>query len=200
MGKEYVLGNKAKSLLAYSLTVTKPTSDKTVQTAEMVGVLRQASSLPPAEAQTLMLKTAEALSTKRQKEGFPKSTIHTFVKEIQQSAVRILRNIRAANNCFFEKEYERRLSMIYAVLDDCDLLLALIEESQKAGYISIKRMEHWSKLVTDVKYMTLSWKNKDTERAETMRKKEKEADYQRQATVIAEALARVLYQNQPPPR
>ena len=77
-------------------------------------------------------------------------------------------------------------------LNDCNLLLKLVEISQALGYISVKRMGHWTKLITDVKYMTLAWKKKDTERAKTLRRQEETRDYELQASIIAGAVARAL--------
>ena len=67
-----------------------------------------------------------------------------------------------------------------------------MEISQALGYISVKRMGHWTKLITDVKYMTLAWKKKDTERAKTLRRQEETRDYELQASIIAGAVARAL--------
>ena len=104
----------------------------------------------------------------------------------------IVKNFHAANDCSFQTEYDRRLDLIHAALNDCNLLLKLVEISQALGYISVKRMGHWTKLITDVKYMTLAWKKKDTERAKTLRRQEETRDYELQASIIAGAVARAL--------
>ena len=126
------------------------------------------------------------------KQGFPKSALHTYIKTIRETAVSIVQNIHAANDCSFQTEYERRLDLIHAALNDCNLLLKLVEISQSLGYISMKRMGHWTKLVTDVKYMTLAWKKKDTERARTICRQEEVKNYELQAGIIASAVAHAL--------
>lgn len=168
--KQFNLSNKAKELLVYTFTVTKPISDRNVDTRETVALLRQLSTLPPDEAHNLSLRTAESMEKKNRKKGFPKSALHTYVKTLQETSVRILRNIHAANECIFRTDYMRRLSLVDKVLDDCNLLLNLIEISCELGYIDTNRMEFWCKKVTDVKYMTLAWRRKDAERAEKMKK------------------------------
>ena len=58
----------------------------------------------------------------------------------------------------------------------------------------MKRMAHWTKLITDVKYMTLAWKKKDTERAREIAKKEREDEYRLQADIISRAVYQAVYQ------
>ena len=58
----------------------------------------------------------------------------------------------------------------------------------------MKRMEHWTKLITDVKYMTLAWKKKDTMRAKEIVQQERENDYRLQASIISQAVGQAVYQ------
>lgn len=190
--KEYVLGNKTKDLLVYSFVVTKPISDKTVNVGDAVKFLARLSGLPEEEKAKLVESASSSLGRADKKEGFPKSAVHTYIKEIRQTAVSVMKNIHAANECAFQTEYGRRIQLIHAALDDCNLLLKLVEISHELGYVSVKRMAHWTKLITDVKYMTLAWKKKDTERARTIERQERIKDYQLQGDIIADAVKRVL--------
>ena len=104
-----------------------------------------------------------------------------------------MKNIHAANDCSFQTEYDRRLDLVHAALNDCNLLLKLVEISQSLGYISIRRMGHWTKFITDVKYMTLAWKKKDSERAKNLRRQEEVRNYELQANIIASAIDRTLH-------
>lgn len=190
--KEYVLGNKTKDLLVYSFLVTKPIGDKTMEISEIVKLLETVLGLSQEEKDDFIRECIEKMNRTNSKQGFPKSALHTYIKTIRETAVSIVQNIHAANDCSFQTEYERRLDLIHAALNDCNLLLKLVEISQSLGYISMKRMGHWTRLITDVKYMTLAWKKKDTERARTICRQEEVKSYELQAGIIASAVAHAL--------
>lgn len=192
--KEYVLGNKVKDLLVYSFVVTKPIGDKTTEVGEIVKLLRTIASLQPDAGQKLIRDTSSAMEKADGKQGFPKSAVHTYIKTVRETAVSILKNIHAANECAFQTEHQRRIRLIHAALDDCNLLLKLVEISHELGYINLKRMAHWTKLITDVKYMSLAWKKKDTERAKEIAKQERVREYQLQGQIISEAIQHALRQ------
>lgn len=192
--KEYVLGNKTKDLLIYTFTVTKPIGDKTMDISEVVKMLRTIKELPEAEREAFIVEVVDSLTKANSKQGFPKSAVYTYAKTIRETAVLILRNIHAANDCNFQTEYDRRIDLIHAALQDCNLILKLVEISQSLGYISMKRMEHWTNLITDVKYMTLAWKKKDTQRAKEIARKEREDEYRLQADIISRAVFQAVYQ------
>lgn len=192
--KEYVLGNKTKDLLVYTFTVTKPIGDKTMDITEVIKMLRTIKELPEAEREAFINEVVDSMTKASSKQGFPKSAVYTYAKTIRETAVLILRNIHAANDCNFQTEYDRRLDLIHAALQDCNLILKLVEISQSLGYISMKRMEHWTKLITDVKYMTLAWKKKDTMRAKEIVRQERENDYRLQANIISQAVGQAVYQ------
>lgn len=190
--KEYVLGNKTKDLLVYSFLVTKPIGDKTMEIREIVKLLETVLGLSQEEKDDFIRECLDKMKKASSKQGFPKSALHTYIKTIRETAVSIVQNIHAANDCSFQTEYERRLDLIHAALNDCNLLLKLVEISQSLGYISMKRMGHWTRLITDVKYMTLAWKKKDTERARTICRQEEVKSYELQAGIIASAVAHAL--------
>ena len=190
--KEYVLGNKAKDLLVYSFVVTKPISEKAMDISEVVRNLRTITGMSDEERARYSQDLIESLEKRQAKQGFPKSAVHTYAKVIRETAVSIVRNIHAANDCSFQTEYMRRIELIHAALNDCNLMLKMVEISHELGYVSAKRMAHWTKMITDVKYMTLAWKKKDTERAKELERKVRTADYKLQASIISEAVAAAI--------
>lgn len=196
--KEYVLGNKTKDLLVYTFVATKPVGDKTMEISEVIKMLEAILGLAPEARDDILRQYVDRMKTSRSKQGFPKSAVHTYVKTVRETAVSIVSNIHAANDCNFQTEYRERLDYIRAALKDCNLLLKLVEISNALGYISIKRMGHWTKLITDVKYMTLAWKKKDSARAAELEQKAREREYRLQATVISRAMAAAI--NPPPNR
>lgn len=190
--KEYVLGNKTKDLLVYTFLVTKPISEKTLDISDAIREVRTISSLSENERALYSQNLIEDLEKRSKKEGFPKSAVHTYAKVIRETAVSIVRNIHAANDCSFQTEYKRRLELIHYALNDCNLLLKMVEISHELGYISLKRMAYWTKMITDVKYMTLAWKKKDSERAREIERKVRTADYRLHASIVAEAVAAAI--------
>lgn len=186
--KDFQIGNKAKDLLVYSFQVTKPVSDKSMETKDVLSTMLKLKDMKPEEVRSFCETASERLRRSSDKQGFPKSTVHSYIKLIRETAVDIVTNIQMANDCRFETEYEKRLMLIDDVLKGCNLMLQLILISLELDYINIKRSKYWTKMVTDVKYMTLSWKKKDSERAEAIRRTEKEASYARFAHIIADAI------------
>ena len=46
----------------------------------------------------------------------------------------------------------------------CDQMDFYIEMSNKLGFIDVKCMEYWSKMVTDIKHMAIAWRTADRNR------------------------------------
>ena len=186
--KDYQLANKAKDLLIYSFCVTKPISDKSMETKDVLSTMLKLKSMKPEEVQTFCASAADKLRRSASKQGFPKSSVHSYIKLIRETATDIVVSVQMANDCKFETEYEKRLGYLNQLLKGCNLMLQLILVSLELGYINIKRSEHWTKLVTDVKYITLSWRRKDTARAEKLREAQKSEEYALFAHIIADAI------------
>lgn len=193
--KEFQIGNKAKDLLIYTFTVTKPSSEKSLETKDVLSTMLKLKTMKPEEVQVFCADAADRLKRSSGKQGFPKSTIHTYIRLLRETAVNIVVSIQMANDCRFEVEYDKRLVFIDEALKGCNLMLQLVNISLELGYVSIKRSQHWTKLVTDVKYMSLSWKKKDSVRAESLRSaalaKEQAKEDERIARVIAAVMAKL---------
>ena len=76
-----------------------------------------------------------------------------------------MRSIHAANDTNFKEHPMDRLTEIKRTIDECNLLLQLVELAHDLGYIDKKRMGTWTSKITDVKKMSLSWLKKDGARA-----------------------------------
>ena len=125
--KEYVLGNKTKDLLVYSFLVTKPIGDKTMEISEIVKLLETVLGLSQEEKDDFIRECLDKMKKASSKQGFPKSALHTYIKTIRETAVSIVQNIHAANDCSFQTEYERRLDLMF-------------------GYVRLKRvLDAWGK-------------------------------------------------------
>lgn len=190
--KDFQIGNKAKDLLKYTFTVTKPVSEKCIDTKDVLSTLLKLKEMPPDEVKQYCEDASARLRRSADKQGFPKSAVHSYIKVLRETALGIVTNVQMANDCRFETEYQKRLMLIEEVLKGCNLMLRLIEISLELGYISIKRCEFWTKSVTDVKYMCLSWRKKDAARAEKLKIASQSADDARLANIIAETLKSAL--------
>ena len=186
--RAFQVGNKAKDLLIYSISVTKPVSDKNMETRDVLSTMLKLKEMNLDEVREFCEAAADRLRHRADRQGYPKSTVHSYIKTIRETALGIVVNIQAANDCRFDTEYDRRLNLIDEVLRGCNLMLCLIEISLELKYINIKRCRYWTKMVTDVKYMTLSWRKKDSERAENIRKAKETDECMRLARIIAAAI------------
>ncbi len=187
--KDFQLGNKARDLLIYTFKVTKPVSEKSMETKEVLSVMLKLRDMEPAEVKKFCDDAAKRMQRVTDKQGYPKSTVHSYIGVLRGAATNIVKNVQLANDCRFETEYDERLRLINEVLRDCNLMLQLIDVSLDLEYINLKRSKHWTKMVTDVKYMTLSWKKKDGTRAAALRKNEEAARNAEFARAIAAAFA-----------
>ena len=165
---EYVLGNRAKELYRYTKEVTQPVPDDTVKAADVSKVMRmiaQANNLEEMRA-TLYTTAVRLDNRKKQKRPrFPKSESFGMIKDLRDAARIAMRSIHAANDTNFKEHPMERLTEIKRTIDECNLLLQLVELAHDLGYIDKKRMGTWTGKITDVKRMSLSWLKKDGARA-----------------------------------
>jgi hypothetical protein len=124
---------------------------------------------------------------------FPKHVRFTYVHELQDTALRILKNIHAANECVFATEYRRRIELIKKVLDDCNLMLQVLEVCLELGFIDLRRCKFWCDLVLNVKYMCAAWRKKDSERAKSLIDEEERKKIDRQKALIREVVEAVVH-------
>ena len=128
----------------------------------------------------LMHTTKLTMNTKL----FPKSVRFTYCHELQRLCLAILKNIHAADECFFETEHKKRLEHIKLVMDDCNLMLKLLEVCLELGYIDIDRCKHWTNLVLPIKYMSASWYKKDGARSKAIIVKAEQQEITKQQAML----------------
>ena len=162
--KQYPLGNKVKDLLIYSFKVTKPIGERRLSVDETLESYKKLANIQTIEERQKAVEIATTNMKRSKRQGVPKSAVHTYIATIRNIAVNILRNVHSANNCDGRTELDRRISTLNIIIDDCSLLLVLIEISHDLEYISASRMENCAKLVCDVKFITMSWKKKEIAR------------------------------------
>ena len=163
---EFKLGNKAVELYRYTLQVTRPVADDKVDAKDAAKVMKTIARADTIEEmRELLLKTADRLDKKPGRPRFLKSESFGMIADLRGAARNIVRGVHAANETIFIENPEERLKEIKAVIDECNLMLRLVELSHDLGYVDIKRMETWTNKILDVKRMCLAWMKKDGERA-----------------------------------
>lgn len=95
---------------------------------------------------------------------YPKKYRFSLVDKMQNKALDIYEYLHEANRTDI-KDYKReRQELQTKAITNCDQLLFYIELSYKLQIINDKSMEHWSKMVCDIKHMTIAWRTKDRNR------------------------------------
>lgn len=189
--KEYVLGSRAKELYRYTKQVTQPVPDDMVKASDVAQVMRTiATAQTIEEMRGMLLATADRLDNKKKRPRFPKSESFGLIKDLRDAARNAMRSVLAANDTNFSKKPMERLAKIEAAIEDCNLLLQLVELSHDLQYIDTKRMGTWTKKITDVKYMSLSWLKKDGARAAAMKDAADQREMEKLVRLVREIIAR----------
>lgn len=95
---------------------------------------------------------------------YPKKYRFSLVDKMQVKSLNIYEALMEANRKSLNDYKKERLELQTNAVTYCDELLFYIELSHKLKLINIKSVEYWSKMVTDIKYMTISWRSKDRKR------------------------------------
>ena len=95
---------------------------------------------------------------------YPKKFRFSLVDKMQNKSLEIHDKLFEANRTDL-KDYKReRLELQTKAITYCDELLFYIELSYELNIINSGSMEAWSKMVTDIKHMTIAWRTKDRNR------------------------------------
>lgn len=95
---------------------------------------------------------------------YPKKFRFSLVDKMQNTALEIYELLDDANEMDIRKYKAKRLELQTMAIHKCSRLNTYIDLSAKLNIISLKSAEYWSKMVNDVKHMTLAWRKKDQER------------------------------------
>lgn len=95
---------------------------------------------------------------------YPKKYRFSLVDKMQNKCLDIYTELFEANRTDI-KDYKReRLEKQTRAITYCDELLYFIELSYELNIIPKGSLEHWSKMVADVKYMAIKWRTNDRKR------------------------------------
>jgi len=89
---------------------------------------------------------------------YPKKYRHSLVDEIQKKSLHIHNALFEANRINNITHKRQRCEMITKAITYCDELLFYIELSMQLELLKDNSAAYWSKLVSDVKYMSIKWR------------------------------------------
>ena len=87
-----------------------------------------------------------------------------LVKKIQNKSMDIYEFLLDANALSAGASKSERLEMQTRAITSCDKLSCFIELSMSLNLIGSDTVNYWQRQVSDVKYMTIAWREKDKKR------------------------------------
>lgn len=92
---------------------------------------------------------------------YPKKYRHSLVDRIQIKSLDIYDTLLEANRINNVSHKRERCEAITRVITMCDQLQFYIELSMQLQLLADKSAGYWSKMVSDVKYMSIAWRTKE---------------------------------------
>lgn len=92
---------------------------------------------------------------------YPKKYRHSLVDRIQNKSLEIFETLLEANRINNMSNKRERCETITKAITFCDEMLFYIELSMNLGLLNDKSTAYWSKMVADVKYMSIAWRTKE---------------------------------------
>ena len=92
---------------------------------------------------------------------YPKKYRHSLVDRIQIKSLDIYETLLEANRINNATRRAERCETITKVITLCDELLFYIELSMSLSLLNDSSADYWSKMVCDVKYMSIAWRTKE---------------------------------------
>ena len=92
---------------------------------------------------------------------YPKKYRHSLVDRIQIKSLDVYDTLFEANRINNVTHNRERCEMITKAITLCDELLFYIELSMSLDLLKDNSVAYWSKMVQDVKYMSIAWRTKE---------------------------------------
>lgn len=92
---------------------------------------------------------------------YPKKYRHSLVDRIQLRSLDIYDTLLEANRINNANRKRERCEAITKAITMCDQLLFYIELSMQLQLLTEKSAGYWSKMVCDVKYMSIAWRTSE---------------------------------------
>lgn len=92
---------------------------------------------------------------------YPKKYRHSLCDRIQVKSMDLYEALFEANRIDNRVQKRERCETITRAITLCDELLFYIELSMNLGLLNDKSAAFWSKMVQDVKYMSIAWRTRE---------------------------------------
>ena len=92
---------------------------------------------------------------------FPKKYRHSLCDKIQIKSLEIFETLLEANRINNVSNKYLRCETITKAIPYCDELLFYIELSMNLNLLNDKSAAYWSKMVSDVKFMSIAWRTQE---------------------------------------
>lgn len=92
---------------------------------------------------------------------YPKKYRHSLVDRIQLKSLDLYETLLEANRINNVTHKRERCETITKGITLCDELLFYIELSMNLGLLADNSAAYWSKMVSDVKYMSIAWRTRE---------------------------------------
>ena len=92
---------------------------------------------------------------------YPKKYRHSLVDKMQVKSLEIYELLFEANRINNVTDKQLRCETITKAITYCDELLFFIELSMNLNLLNDGSAAYWSKLASDVKYMSIAWRTKE---------------------------------------
>ena len=92
---------------------------------------------------------------------YPKKYRHSLVDRIQNKSMDIYETLLEANRINNVTRKYDRCEKITRAITLCEELLCYIDLSMNLDLLNANSAEYWSKMVQDVKYMSIAWRTKE---------------------------------------
>lgn len=92
---------------------------------------------------------------------YPKKYRHSLVDKMQIKSIEIYETLFEANRINNKTNKEQRCEAITKAITYCDELLFFIELSINLNILSDSSAGYWSRMVSDVKFMSIAWRKSE---------------------------------------
>lgn len=92
---------------------------------------------------------------------YPKKYRHSLVDKIQIKSLEIYETLLEANRTNNVTNKLLRCETITKAITYCDEMLFYIELSMNLSLLNKQSVAYWSKMVSDVKFMSIAWRTKE---------------------------------------
>lgn len=93
---------------------------------------------------------------------YPKKYRHSLADQIQKKSLAIYDTLLEANTINNVTRKALRCDMITRAITYCNQMLFYIELSMNLELLSGSSAEYWSRMVSDVKFMAIAWRTKES--------------------------------------